>query len=68
MRVTHTEYHVEVWCKKSTRAAARMQGKQFDRRVERAIRAAILQAARSKIRQYVQSGKLDKDFGVDVTL
>lgn len=68
MKVTHTEYHVEVWCKKSTLAAAREQGKQFDRSVERSIGAAILQAAQAKIREYIQSGKLDKDFGVDITL
>ena len=66
MKITHTGYYVEVWCKKSTRAAARKQGKQFNRRIERAIGEAILRAARLKIRDYIQSGKLDKDFGADL--
>jgi len=66
MKITHTGYYVEVWCKKSTRAAARKHGKQFNRRIERSIGEAILQAARLKIREYIQSGKLDKDFGVEL--
>ena len=66
MKITHTGYYIEVWCKKSTRAAARKHGKQFNRRIERSIGEAILQAARLKIREYIQSGKLDKDFGVEL--
>ncbi|HWY45325.1 MAG TPA: hypothetical protein VNX66_17635 [Candidatus Sulfotelmatobacter sp.] len=66
MKITHTTYCIEVWCKKSTRAAARRHGKQFNRRVERAIGEAILQAARLKIREYIRSSKLDKDFGVEL--
>jgi hypothetical protein len=67
MKITHTGYHVEVWCKKTTRAAARKHGKQFNRKVERAIAEAILKAAKSKVRDFIQSGTLDKGFGVDLT-
>lgn len=66
MKITHTNYSIEVWCKKSTRAAARRHGKQFNLGIERAIGDAILQAARLKIREYIRSGKLDKDFGVEL--
>lgn len=66
MKITHTNYSIEVWCKKSTREAARRQGKQFNRDIERAIGAVILKAARLKIREYIQAGKLDKDFGVEL--
>jgi len=66
MKITHTGYYVEVWCKKSTLAAARKHGKQFSVRIEREIGEAILQAAKAKIREYIKSGKLDKDFGVDL--
>lgn len=65
MKITHTGWYVEVWCKKSTPAAGRKHGKQFNLRIERAIRKAILTAARLKIREFVRLGKLDKDFGVD---
>jgi hypothetical protein len=66
MKITHTMYSVEVWCKKSTREAARRHGKQFNRRIERAVGEAILHAARLKIRDYISAGKLDKDFGVEL--
>jgi hypothetical protein len=63
MKITHTTYCIEVWCKKSTLPAARRHGKQFNGRIERSIGKAMLQAARLKIREYIQAGKLDKDFG-----
>ena len=66
MKITHTGFYVEIWCKKSTLAAARRHGKQFNGRIERAIREAILKAAKLKIRELIESGKLDKDFGVDL--
>ncbi len=66
MRITHTTYSIEVWCKKSTRVAARKHGKQFNARIEREIGEAILQAAKAKIREYIKSGELDKDFGVEL--
>lgn len=66
MKITHTSYSIEVWCRKSTRAAARKHGKQFDGRIEREIGETILQAAKAKIREYITSGKLDKDFGVEL--
>lgn len=66
MKITHTNYCLEVWCKKSTLTAARRHGKQFNRRIERSIGEAILQAARLKIREYVRAGKLDKGFGVEL--
>jgi hypothetical protein len=66
MKITHTGYYVEVWCKKSTLAAARKHGKQFNGRIEREIGKAILQAAKAKIREYIKSGKLDKDFGAEL--
>jgi hypothetical protein len=66
MKITHTGWYVEIWCKKSTPAAARKHGRQFNQRIERAIRGAILTASRLKIREFVRLGKLDKDFGVDV--
>lgn len=64
MRITHTEYSIEVWCKKSTRPAARRHGKQFNRRIDDSIRNAILQAARAVVREHIKAGRLDKDFGV----
>ena len=66
MRITHTTYSFEVWCRKSTRAAARKHGKQFNGRIEREIGEAMLQAAKAKIREYIKSGKLDKDFGAEL--
>jgi hypothetical protein len=66
MKITHTTYCIEVWCKKSTQEAARRHGKQFNGRIERLISEAILQAARLKIREFIQAGKLDKDFGVEL--
>jgi len=66
MKITHTGFYVEIWCKKSTLVAARRHGKQFNGRIERAIREAILKAAKLKIRELIESGKLDKDFGVDL--
>jgi hypothetical protein len=66
MKITHTGYYVEVWCKKSTRAAARKHGKQFNRQIERALGDAILKAAKLKLREYIKSGKLDKGFGVEL--
>ena len=66
MKITHTGWYVEIWCKKSTLSAARRHGKQFNQRIERAIRKAILKAARLQIREFVRLGKLDKGFGVDM--
>ena len=66
MKITHTTYSIEVWCRKSTLTAARKHGKQFSVRIEREIGEAILQAAKAKIREYIKSGKLDKDFGVEL--
>ena len=66
MKITHTGYYIEVWCKKSTRAAARKHGKQFNRQIERALGDAILKAAKLKLREYIKSGKLDKGFGVEL--
>ena len=66
MKITHTGYSIEVWCRKSTRAAARKHGKQFNRQIERALGDAILKAAKLKLRELIKLGKLDKDFGVDM--
>jgi len=66
MKITHTGWYVEIWCKKSTSAAARRHGKQFNQRIERAIRKAILKSAKLQIREFVRSGRLDKGFGVDM--
>jgi len=66
MKITHTGFYVEIWCKKSTLAAARRHGRQFNGRIERAIREAILNAVKFKIREFIRAGKLDKDFGVDL--
>jgi hypothetical protein len=66
MKITHTGWYVEIWCKKSNSAANRRHGKQFNQRIERAIRIAILKAARLQIREFVRSGRLDKGFGVDM--
>jgi hypothetical protein len=66
MKITHTGWYVEIWCKKSTLAAARRHGKQFNQRIERAIRKAIFKAAKLQIREFIRSGRLDKGFGVDL--
>jgi predicted DNA-binding protein (UPF0278 family) len=66
MKITHTTYCIEVRCRKSTRAAARKHGKQFNSRIEQSIGEAILRAARAKIREYIRSGKLDKTFGAEL--
>jgi hypothetical protein len=66
MKITHTGYYIEVWCKKSTRAAARKHGKQFNRQIERALGNAILKAAKLKLREFIKLGTLDKDFGVEL--
>lgn len=66
MKITHTGWYVEIWCKKSTSDAARRHGRQFNQRIEGAIRKAILKAAKLQIREFIQSGRLDKGFGVDL--
>ena len=39
---------------------------EFNQRIERAIRKAILKAAKLQIREFIRSGRLDKGFGVDL--
>ena len=65
-KITHTGYRVEVWCRKTTRAASRKHGKQFNKAIENSIRVAIFQAANEKVQEHIKSGKLDEGFGVTV--
>jgi len=66
MRVTHTEYHLEIFLSCKTRAAARKGGHQFSQKIEDSIYDAIFQAARKKVRDHVKAGRLAKGFGVEM--
>jgi hypothetical protein len=63
MKVTHTEYAIEIFFACRTRASARRVGRQFTRRIERSIGDAILRAAREKVREHIRAGRLAKGFG-----
>jgi hypothetical protein len=62
LRITHTEYSVEIFFACRTRASARRVGHQFTRRTERSISDAILRAARKKVREHIRAGRLAKGF------
>ncbi len=64
MRITHTEYHVEIFFACKTRASARRHSRQFAKRVEDSVYKALLQAARKKVREHIEAGRLAKGFGV----
>jgi hypothetical protein len=64
MRVTHTEYHVEIFLACKTRGTARKGGHQFTQKIEDSIYDAIFRAARKKVREHVKAGRLAKGFGV----
>jgi len=66
MKVTHTEYHVEIFLKCKTREAARKGGHQFTQRIEDSIYDAIFQAARKKVREHIKAGRLSKGFRVEM--
>jgi len=63
MKITHTEYSVEVFFACRTRASARRVRHQFNSRIERSISDAILRAAREKVREHIKAGRLAKGFG-----
>jgi hypothetical protein len=62
MAITHTEYHIEIVSKKTTRAAARKHSRQFNQRIDYSIHAAILKAARATLHEHIKTGKLSKVF------
>jgi predicted HicB family RNase H-like nuclease len=64
MRITHTEYHVEIFLKRRTRESARKYSHQLTQRIEDSIYDAIFQAARKKIQEHIRAGRLAKGFGV----
>jgi hypothetical protein len=63
MKITHTEYHVEVFFACRTRASARKSSHQFTKKIEDSIYDAISQAARKKVREHMKTGRLAKGFG-----
>jgi hypothetical protein len=63
MKITHTEYSVEIFFSCRTRASARRVRHQFNSRIERSIGDAILRAAREKVREQIKAGRLAKGFG-----
>lgn len=64
MRITHTEYHVEVFLVCRTRAFARKCGREFTKKIERSIYDAIHEAARKKVGEHTKAGLLSKCFDV----
>jgi hypothetical protein len=64
MRITHTEYHVEIFLVCKTRGTARKGGHQFTQKIEDSIYDAIFQAARKKVTEHVKARRLTKGFGV----
>jgi hypothetical protein len=59
--ITYDGFHVEMFCKKASRAEARKHSKQY-RRIAKSIENAILQAANLKLREHIKAGTLDKGF------
>lgn len=64
MKITHTEYQVEIFFACKTRASARKSSHQFTKRIEDSIYDAIFQAARKKVQEHIKAGRLAKGFGV----
>jgi hypothetical protein len=63
MKITHTEYHVEIFFACRTRASARRVRHQFTRRIERSIGDAILRVAGENVREHIKERRLAKGFG-----
>ena len=66
MKITHTEYSVEIFFACRTRASARRVRHQFTRRIERSISDAVLRAARETVREHIRAGRLAKGFGAEM--
>jgi hypothetical protein len=66
MRITHTEYHVEIFFACRSRAAARKSSHQFSKKIEDSIYHAISEAARRKVREHVKAGRLARGFGAEM--
>jgi hypothetical protein len=64
MRITHTEYHVEIFLVCRTRAFARKCGREFTKEIERSIYDAILEAAQKKVGGHIKAGRLSRGFDV----
>lgn len=66
MKITHTEYSIEVFFACRTRASAWKVRHQFNARMERSVGDAILRAARGKVRDHIKAGRLAKGFGAEM--
>jgi hypothetical protein len=67
MRITHTEYHVTIFFAHKTRKIVQSSSHQFTNKIEVSIRDAICDAARMKVKELVNAGRLAKGFGVELT-
>ena len=66
MRITQTEYHVAIFFACKRRLSARKSSLQFNKVIEDSIFDAIVQAARKKVREHINAGRLGKGFGVEM--
>lgn len=66
MRITHTEYQLKIYFKYKTERSAQRSRQQFTKKIEDSIRDAIFDAARLKVKECVEAGRLAKGFGVEI--
>lgn len=66
IRITHTEYHVQIFFARRTRAAARKSSHQFSKKIEDSIYHALSEAARKQLQEHVKAGRLARGFGPEM--
>ena len=66
MKITHTEYHVEIFFACRTREAARKSSHQFSKTIEDSIYYAISKAAQKKVQEHVKAGRLARGFRAEM--